>query len=1663
MLKDFVEESKKHYFEKLVDDLQNEFIERNNQIELFIDEKYNQEMNLHYQNLYEYFKTQDCKNLKMEESKLKVEESKGELNDGMWAKMKAYFGFSKELSGGCNSKCLSINIGSLGYNNSRKYKNINYDKITSVIGYGYIYLHHSQKRLPKVLEKINNELGKLKEEYEKSKQLETKNLRASILKQLFESLNDIIVVNRKNYLYSLVFQFQSFNVIRNTANKIENFNVNQAPFVINFKFGKDGNEKSFVRDLFFLEENSGIILFSNYPHNKSSIYYFNIANKHQPLVNPIMNLSSPECYLIIEPVLKVWCSYDNKEQRFNMGRISQCNLDDGLPLKVYDEWREGLMIRSIISACFLPFSDSIFIINQDHDFFELKYQSRSLNALFKKENKGGEGVVKSKIAPKVDSAQYNNIQSSIDGKNLIIASKNVIDIYDLNWNMVHSINVGSDFLHFKMFSDKINNFIIIIETNSVKCYQLIGLTATKTIETKITGKETISHTGNPLIDYIYLAFRKFGPHSFFIGSPPNTKLIMSLENEENKQEKIEKYFQSLNISKVNLEFACSKEEIVSSLKAMKNNMQKSIVKAILFSRVPLHVATIENLTLVPLQNGKNISDQIAESIISKEKNHDLIKILTDIIKLGAYEQYLMGLTTNLTVVSIVGRQSSGKSYVMNRFFGTRFNVASTRCTDGIWISICVMPISEEESKVFIAMDCEGLFSARRNDQEEMKLCLALAAVSDVMILNQDLNFNRYLNQLFTNFSKAVGRVKGKKLFKGYLLMLIRDVKSEEADDAYKELGTNMAQITVKENNFLTALFQGKLKSQCLNYFQQPIFHKEIEMIRNEYYLSLNEKRWLNGRDLLESFKITLAQIFVDDDTDMDIHKINITCEHLFKESLKLFYEGGDKFEKCLFEKEFTFVEESFNVKLNHAEIRFEIDEDKSIEKENPAFELIDKFNEQTTPYTRKTHNAWTQNLSLFLNSFMEQRLNLTLKHFEDQFQPDSDFKSIIKNNSVKLNGVLYHFINLIKFCDKTCRKCNRTCTQQFNHNGDCNCKTGHKCEETCDRTPICKSSEYVCIEPYGHEGSHRCNEGSHMCDFTCEMIKYGCTNLCSYEVGHKDPISHNCKNSHACSEKCTDEKCSRSCKYDRTVEHLIHECGETKCVHKCELCEKMCIFPDHMHDKLINGEEKAKLLFVEGKEYFLTYHICGDDHYCGERKKTKCEKKGVCQVDFNVIEKIWKNEFGEFNYNYYEPKDSRLQCSVVIPKYILKHEDIHKCSLEEPHRCFVQCPECKSFCKHPIDHDGFHSTSTHRNKENSIFISREGKSKVEITTTDKKVRTFNVGEVCQPENCSSSCQRKGRAHFHLRECLGEEKCEAKINPFVKHSKEKFHPFESKVFDMWLCTNYWNSVNWDIPVDLDQKLVIPLCNFICGHYAHKDDHSFCTKKAWHEDAHQFLCKHKETYSSDIIDIVFCCDTTGSMGSYIEKSKDSVRKVITSVKGTKSGAERSVRFAFVAYRDHPPQDTSYVTKVHPLGEEASIISFISTVTAAGGGDGPESVLDGLYDSINKIAWRKDSLRYIIHIADAPPHGKEYTGGSGDGFPDGCPCKIKIEDLAMQIKEKNIRYKLLKIGSYPNTMASVFRSKISGYEESDLDSAVQLEVKVSDIVVRDIKAEDLDFFKD
>ncbi len=61
--------------------------------------------------------------------------------------------------------------------------------------------------------------------------------------------------------------------------------------------------------------------------------------------------------------------------------------------------------------------------------------------------------------------------------------------------------------------------------------------------------------------------------------------------------------------------------------------------------------------------------------------------------------------------------------------------------------------------------------------------------------------------------------------------------------------------------------------------------------------------------------------------------------------------------------------------------------------------------------------------------------------------------------------------------------------------------------------------------------------------------------------------------------------------------------------------------------------------------------------------------------------------------------------------------------------------------------------------------------------------------------------------------------------------------------------------------------------------------------------------KRTVMTNTIDIVFVLDTTGSMGSLIESSKQAVRNIISSVGKMNLGDDPNrVKFGFVAYRDH-----------------------------------------------------------------------------------------------------------------------------------------------------------------
>ncbi len=129
-----------------------------------------------------------------------------------------------------------------------------------------------------------------------------------------------------------------------------------------------------------------------------------------------------------------------------------------------------------------------------------------------------------------------------------------------------------------------------------------------------------------------------------------------------------------------------------------------------------------------------------------------------------------------------------------------------------------------------------------------------------------------------------------------------------------------------------------------------------------------------------------------------------------------------------------------------------------------------------------------------------------------------------------------------------------------------------------------------------------------------------------------------------------------------------------------------------------------------------------------------------------------------------------------------------------------------------------------------------------------------------------------------------------------------------------------------------------------------------------------------YSGDPIrlDVLFCLDTTGSMGDEIAVAKETILTIVEAVAA--GNPPPDVRYGLVIYRD---LDDSYVTIVHDFMAPEDLASVLQIVEAGEGGDYEESVSEALTRSVLDVTWDMAASRAIYLIGDAPPH-TDYANG-------------------------------------------------------------------------------------
>lgn len=105
----------------------------------------------------------------------------------------------------------------------------------------------------------------------------------------------------------------------------------------------------------------------------------------------------------------------------------------------------------------------------------------------------------------------------------------------------------------------------------------------------------------------------------------------------------------------------------------------------------------------------------------------------------------------------------------------------------------------------------------------------------------------------------------------------------------------------------------------------------------------------------------------------------------------------------------------------------------------------------------------------------------------------------------------------------------------------------------------------------------------------------------------------------------------------------------------------------------------------------------------------------------------------------------------------------------------------------------------------------------------------------------------------------------------------------------------------------------------------------------------------------------------MGSYIASATANIERICDAILASVS-SEDSLRVAVVAYRDHPPQDVSYVTKTLPFTSDVSSMKeFLNSLYASGGGDGPEGSNASMQAAL-ELEWRPNaSMMTVRRVVD------------------------------------------------------------------------------------------------
>ncbi|CAJ0904909.1 2921_t:CDS:2, partial [Entrophospora sp. SA101] len=932
--------------------------------------------------------------------------------------------------------------------------------------------------------------------------------------------------------------------------------------------------------------------------------------------------------------------------------------------------------------------------------------------------------------------------------------------------------------------------------------------------------------------------------------------------------------------------------------------------------IPIQIAVAKNNQFQPLRDGLSSNEHDVDFDVEYGCRFDGI---AESISLGWYEGIFKHFgNRQVKVVSSMGEQSCGKSYMLNHLVGTTFDGSAMRCTEGVWMSLVIT-----KKNIYVALDFEGLKSLERTPQEDLFLTLFNTMVSNLILFKNQFAVSRDMSEMFQRFQDGATFFKSdSNVFQAKLCIIIKDVHENDRKGIVDEFHLKFEDLVKKqgEDNFITRMYKSGLTIFPWPLFNDPAWFKTLKTVKKK--LDKQKAKYENARTFLQNTKVIMAKLKICDWGSLDENLVQMRLSILKRilpiaisygleqkeQEIKplINHNTGEKIddqpqlnhdtgEKTDGQTHLSKFAETFNTQNELFP-----DSDVLLFEENADFvdfsyDLRNQFEDKIQERKKSEKDSeWFSKLEMFFNFIIERRVYRVEQWFLQNINKFPQDNSEVVIGKYALEKEINNLRLFWTLCGLSCQDCGLRCLKNHGHTDNHDCKTNHECHFSCQFVEAHSSFIPTCSYKAGHDGKHACNKTSHLCGKPCKLSdKRNCQKVCSKDIGHEDD-EHMCQSDrHYCGESCSlftsinkgdkgDYECPNKCIMPCELEHDQHRCENETCPIECPIsdCRNRCQSNNHFH----------------AYSEFTVNHFCGNDHQCLE----ECEEPGICKISTEPKkeEATYKGLIKETSISFFKyiQQSERMRCNKRIPPNSFKHEGTHSHDENGVHFCDKKCQFCEYYCNLPHGHIQTLHDTRHGNMVQTEFTA-------ENDEFEYKGHKLQIGDQGSFVLCNFYCKELGR-HRHIDYCQNVEACKnGQQGHEVIHLDAPIKPNPDDKKDFVTHKLFWGRTGFKDPYSTQEQVEFAKCDHECPDEAHNKQQSsnsatptksYCELEIFHKplnpssststgigyislDGHQFSCDNPNKREA-AFHIIFALDRSGSMGFNDRKPLENIRSNI-----------------------------------------------------------------------------------------------------------------------------------------------------------------------------------------